>query len=88
MRDKKTRLYPLTLHRKTHEKNVFDLKLLDRETEEKTERKLYLSLSPNIAMPPTVPDGDTLPTALLARTYVKEGLSMVADYMRSVVMWV
>ena len=47
------------------------------QDEQKVEKKLFLSLSPDMAMPATVPDGEALPAALLARTYIKEGLSLV-----------
>ncbi len=72
-RDRKTRLYPLTLFRKTNEKNIFDVETLAQDfsqDEEKTEKKLFLSLSPAVDLPATVPDGETLPTSLAVSKFV------------------
>ena len=79
-RDSKTRLYPLTLFRKTSEKNMINIFSLDKQfssDEKKIEEKTYLSLSPAISLPDFVPLADTLPATMLARTYIKEGLSLV-----------
>jgi transposase InsO family protein len=81
-RCKKTNLYPLTLHRKAKERNMvnvqdFSLDFDLEKIEKKIDKKFFLSLSPNVVLPDLVPDAEALPTALLARTYIKEGLSLV-----------
>ena len=78
-RDKKTGLFPLSLYRKVAEKksianNIFISHASDSLAlpEEKKSEKFIFA-----AMPECILDGETMPIALLAKTYVKEGLSDV-----------
>ena len=83
-RDKKTELYPISLFRKLDEKNsntninsvfVSMVASAKKECKEKKSEKVITQ-----EMPKTIDDGELLPTALLAKTYIKEGLSNVDRY--------
>jgi hypothetical protein len=65
VRYKKTRLYPLTLYRKSCEKNMIDIVSLEKDfsSEEKNiEKKYFLSLSRAILLPSLVLDAVAAPT--------------------------
>ena len=83
-RDMKTRLYPLTLFRKTGEKQLPNTSALSALSDtptlsiaNKTQKNVEKIPS---SLPPIVKDGESLPKALLAPTYVKQGLSDVERY--------
>ena len=81
-RDKKTRLFPLSLFRKINEKNYANSIILSpslaSDYEKKAQReneKIQIE-----KMPELVVDCESLPVALLSKTYVKDGLSQVERY--------
>ena len=77
-RDKKTRLYPLTLTRKVKEKSSdvrVSLAISESGHKNAQDRKLFPVFLPTCVLPTRVPDGPNLPTSLLAHTYIKDGLS-------------
>jgi transposase InsO family protein len=83
-REKRSRLYPLTLYRKVAEKdfsNVFAALSLSSEYEEKKsvgEEKYDMQWQD---LPAIIEEADgSLPSVLLAKTYIKEGLSDVDRY--------
>ena len=85
-RDKKNRLFPLSLYRNAKEKNnssiIAALSVLDSvalvpslsfpQSKEETNKMEEL--------PKFVADGLTLPTTMLAKTYIKDGLSVLDRY--------
>ena len=76
-RDKKTKLFPLSLYRKVSEKNIalnsiISFPLSDEKREEKKCEKITVE-----KLPLTVADVETLPLAMLSKSYIKEGLSEV-----------
>ena len=86
-RDKKTGLYPLSLYRKKQDKgqnarttlcplpaHVYNSAMslsVSQKKEKKSEKFTFAS------MPEAILDGECMPIALLAKTYIKEGLSDV-----------
>ena len=81
-RDKKSRLYPLSLHRKKTDqvdaieaKTEFYMAITPDKETSMCQRNFPVSIAPTINMPLRVPDCDQLPAALLAHTYIKSGLS-------------
>ena len=79
-RDAKTGLYPLSLFRKIEQKNSihFAAVPLASDFEKKEQRKNEVFVANTL--PTTIADADTMPVALLAKTYVREGLSAVERY--------
>ena len=79
-RDAKTSLYPLTLYRKVAEKSInvptFSSLAIEQKKAQNTSSE---KVSPE-KLPAFIQDGECLPTALLARTYIKQGLSEVDRY--------
>ena len=78
-RDAKPNLDPLTLYRKVAEKviNVPNISSLAIQKKAQSTNSEKVSLE---KLPGFIQDGESLPTALLARTYIKEGLSEVDRY--------
>ena len=85
-RDRKNKLYPLTLFRKAPQKIMSNYVrsisyspmppiLAEGEKEKKEETILQTELLPVI-----IADGDSIPSALLSKTYIKHGLSEVERY--------
>jgi hypothetical protein len=81
-RDKKTRLFPLSLLRKVDEKNYVNAITMSaslasdyQKKEERKNEKIQTE-----SLPDSVVDGECLPIALLSKTYVKEGLSQIERY--------
>lgn len=72
-----TRLYPLTLFRKTAEKNIPNMTALSHPIASlalsQTKREYKVDKVPS-NLPLTVKEAPSLPSALLAKTYIKEGL--------------
>ena len=73
-RDAKTSLYSLTLYRKVAEKVINVPNISSIAIEKKAHSKKSEKVSPE-KLPAFIQDGADLPTTLLARTYIKEGLS-------------
>ena len=81
-RDKKTRLFPLSLFRKINEKNYANSIILSPSLASDYEKKAQIE-NEKIQiekMPELVVDCESLPVALLSKTYVKDGLSQVERY--------
>ena len=78
-RDKKSKLFPLTLFRKTQEKLDTQgiIASLSLTSCADVERTFPVTIPPVMNMPTFVSDGAELPAMLLAHTYIKEGLSEV-----------
>ena len=79
VRDKKSRLYPLTLFREKTQQVDVDVHaaLLEASDTGPMERVYPVTDAPDLNLPSIIPDGDQLPTLLLAHTYIKEGISEV-----------
>lgn len=79
-RDAKTSLYPLTLYRKVAEKSINVPTFSSLAIEQKKAHSTHSEKVSPEKLPGFIQDGESLPTALLARTYIKEGLSEVDRY--------
>ena len=84
-RDTKTELYPISLFRKVDEKNanpniksVFASFVSPSQKISKDEKRKEEKIISQL--PAIIEDGEHLPVALLAKTYIKEGLSTVDRY--------
>ena len=78
-RDKKTKLYPLTLFRKKKETNDVEIKaaLATCDQGPPLERKFSAPEPITMKMPASIPLEAELPQLNLAHTYIKEGLSEI-----------
>lgn len=86
-RDKKTRLYPLSLLRKVDEKTIANITIVPSAPPSQEKRKSEKVLEEE-KLPDVVEDGDALPTVMLAKPISKKVYRLWRDIMRNVEMWV
>jgi transposase InsO family protein len=80
-RCKRTHLYPLTLYRKAGEKSYANITISFADSEEeKKEQKSKTEKCELVLLPSHIFGSESLPSSLLAQTYIKDGLSDIDRY--------
>ena len=74
-RDKRTQMYPLTLYRKVGEKNISVPPIISSFALQEKKKEFQSECIQELPM--YVGDGDALPAALLAKSYIKDGMSEI-----------